>query len=95
MYYACFYMASALLLKNGLYAKTHSGTKTLFQKEFILTGIADARLGRVYQQLFELRNEGDYVDLVHVTEQEVAPFLAQTKEFLKQIKSTLDPDLKS
>ena len=39
LYQACFYMVSALLLKNGFIPKTHAGTKNLFLKEFVKTRI--------------------------------------------------------
>ena len=41
LYYACFYMVSALLMKSNLDSKTHSGTKTLLFKEFIKTGLVE------------------------------------------------------
>lgn len=90
LYYACFYMVSALLLKRELYAKTHSGTKTLFHRELVKTKLWYETWGKFYQDLFDLRNEGDYEDLVHLTEKEIAPLLPKTKDFLSEIKRLLD-----
>lgn len=90
LYYSCFYMVSALLLKWGLYSKTHSGTKVLFHQEFIKTGVVDGVWGRFYQDLFDLRNEGDYEDLVHLTENDVSPLLQNAADFLNEIKRLLD-----
>lgn len=90
LYYACFYMVSALLLKNNLISKTHKGTKTLFQKEFVQTGVIDLSGGRFYQHIFNLRNEGDYEDLVTFTEAEIKPLIAETEAFLAELKTILD-----
>ncbi len=43
MYYACYYMVSALLLKNGQSSHTHGGTIGLFGLHFIKTGIISSR----------------------------------------------------
>ncbi|MCM1310966.1 MAG: HEPN domain-containing protein [Bacteroides sp.] len=65
LYYACYYAASALMLMNGLEASTHAGIKTMLGLKFIRTGKLDAKYGRIYQQLFENRQSGDYEDFVY------------------------------
>lgn len=50
----------------------------------------DGSWGRFYQDLFDLRNEGDYKDLVYLDRGEVEPLLPQPKEFLNEIKRLLD-----
>ena len=39
MYYACYYAVAALLLKNGISVKTHSGVRQALGKEFVVTGL--------------------------------------------------------
>ncbi len=73
LYYACFYIVSALLFKNGFISKTHTGTKTLFFNEFIKTGVVDNKWSEHYQRLFNLRTKGDYEDLVFFEATEVKP----------------------
>lgn len=90
LYYACFYGVSALLLKQGLYAKTHTGVKNLFHQEFIKTKTIDPVWGRFYQDLFDLRNEGDYSDMVYLSESETKPLLPKAEDFLKEIRTFLD-----
>ena len=90
LYYACFYMVSGLLLKENLLAKSHSGAKVLFQKHFIKTGLIPDDLGRLYQNLFDLRSEGDYEDMVNFTASDLSPLLPQVETFLNQIKLILD-----
>ena len=86
LYYACFYMVSALLMKSNLDSKTHSGTKTLFFKEFIKTGLVEKQWSEHYQQLFNLRTRGDYEDLITIDEEDVSPLLPETETFLGEIK---------
>ncbi len=90
LYYACFYIVGALLLKNGLTSKTHTGTKTLFFNKFIKTGIVDNKWSEHYQRLFDLRTKGDYEDLVSFDEEEVKPLIAGTKDFLNELNILLD-----
>lgn len=45
MYYACYYMVSALLQKNGQSSRTHGGTIGLFGLHFDKTKIISAELG--------------------------------------------------
>lgn len=35
LYYSCYYMVAAILLKNGHSASSHKGVKTIFNKEFV------------------------------------------------------------
>ncbi|MEP7231322.1 MAG: HEPN domain-containing protein [Ginsengibacter sp.] len=66
LYYAAFYAINALLAENGFNAKTHSGTKTIFNKEFILTGKIESRFSDFYSFLMAKRFEADYDDFVFI-----------------------------
>ena len=92
MYYACYYMVSALLLKNGLNAHTHGGAIGLFGLHFIKTGIVDSELGKFYSQLFELRQTGDYDDWKEVTEADVIPLVPTAEIFLDNVEKLIRSD---
>lgn len=62
LYYASFYAINALFVKSGIQASTHSGVKAIFHKEFIKTELIDKDFGRLYNNLFNKRQEGDYQD---------------------------------
>ena len=64
LYYACFYAVTALLTRNGLSSSKHTGVKGLFNQHFVKTGQVSRENGKLYNQLFEDRQEGDYVDFV-------------------------------
>ena len=92
MYYACYYMTSALLLKIGLSAHTHGGTIGLFGLHFIKAGIVSPDLGKFYSQLFELRQTGDYDDWKVVTESDVRPLVPIAEEYLDTLENLIRMD---
>ena len=61
LYFTLFYAVSAALLKQGLAYKKHSGVRAAFHREFIKTGVLDVQWGKLYDQLFEDRQEADYI----------------------------------
>ncbi len=60
LYYACFYMVSALLWTEKLSSSKHTGIRSLFARHWIKTGRLPAELGRFYHHLFEFRHQADY-----------------------------------
>ena len=59
MYYACYYAVAALLLKNGISVKTHSGVRQALGKEFVVTGLVSKEQARFFSILFDNRQTGD------------------------------------
>ena len=55
LYYAAFYMASALLVKNKISAQTHNGVVSQLGMHFITTGKLDKPEGRLYSRLLQNR----------------------------------------
>lgn len=92
MYYTCYYMVSALLLKNGHSSHTHGGTIGLFGLHFIKTGIVSSELGKFYSQLYELRQTGDYDDWKVVTEVDVMPLVPTVEVFLDTLEQLIRED---
>lgn len=92
MYYACYYMVSALLLKKGLSANTHGGIIGLFGLHFIKSGIISHEMGKFYSQLFELRQTGDYDDWKVVTENDIKPLEPHAEAFLNTIETLIRQD---
>ena len=52
-YYACFYAASAALLKMGKKFVKHSGLRGAVHKDLVKAGLLDSRWGRVFDRAFE------------------------------------------
>ncbi len=89
LYYAAFYAVSALLVKNGHRATKHSGIKSLFNRYYVKAGIVSKEKGRLYNRLFDLRQEGDYIDFVFLDEETVEPLVCATEDFIETIRLLL------
>ena len=94
LYYAAYYAVIALLLNADLKPTTHSGTKSVFSKEFISTNIIPRDLGKVYSQLFTWRQKGDYDDLFDFNEERVLPYLEPVKVLIETIEALVAESLK-
>lgn len=85
LYYAAFYAVTALLARDGLASSKHSGVKALFNKYYVKTGLVSKENGRLYNQLFEARQEGDYLDFVVFDQETVEPWMLKVKNFIQAI----------
>jgi len=85
LYYACFYAVTAILAKKGLASSKHTGVKALFNKHLVKTGQVSKEKGRLYNELFEARQEGDYVDFVVFERSIVEPWIPEVSEFIKTL----------
>ena len=84
---AAFYAVSALLVKGGHVAVKHSGIKALFNHHYVKPGVVAKENGRLYNRLFDLRQEGDYIDFVSLDEETVTPLVKETAVFIDKIRS--------
>ena len=85
LYYACFYALSGLLQKDGLSSSKHTGLRSLFNRHYVKTGKVPKDLAKVYNDLFERRQEGDYLDFVSYQESQVSLWFAQAEKFLEHV----------
>jgi len=93
LYYAIFYMVSAVLLKYQISGKSHKGIKTVFHVKFVKTGIIPKKTSKIYDELFKMRNDGDYEDFVIYTKEKVEPLFELVPEILSELAQLIDqPD---
>ena len=90
LYYACFYAASALLVKFGFQAKTHTGVIRLLGLNFISKNLIKSELGDMYYQLFTLRLKGDYDEWIVVKESDIIPLLEPAEKFIDEIEKLIN-----
>lgn len=90
LYYSAYYAVSALLIRNGFSAQTHSGIIQMFGKNFVKTGIVPLEYGHFYSQLFSMRMTGDYDDFNCLTQEEVEPLIEKTASFISFVKGLID-----
>ena len=89
LYYSCFYAVSALPARDGLASSRHTGIRSLFNRNYVRTGVVPRDLARLYNDLFERRQESDYADFVRFRSEQVRPWIPQTERFLAHITSLL------
>lgn len=89
LYYACFYAASALLMKRGIGAKSHGGVIAKFSENVVRTGEMTPDEYRVYSKLLNWRTKGDYSDMFDFNEEDVAGVMGPTRIFIDKIKTLL------
>ncbi len=73
------------LVGNRLYYSAfHMASALLLDK-----GLLDKSYGRLLSRLFELRQSGDYDDLYDATEDEVAPYIDKTLQFVQDMEKLI------
>lgn len=85
MYYACYYMTTAVLISYGFYPSTHTGVIRLFGMHFVQKGLVSQTLGKFYTQLFELRQRGDYDDWIVLSEEDILPRVDIVEEYMETL----------
>jgi len=90
LYYAAFYAVNALLIQEDISARTHSGIKTSFYKNFIKSGILGLDFARIYDELFDKRQEGDYRDFMLFKKEDIMPMIGKTAAFVERITEMIN-----
>jgi uncharacterized protein (UPF0332 family) len=85
MYYACFYVVGALLVKHGVETSSHSGSRQKFGQIFVQSGKINKDLAKLYTELYEKRQKGDYNDFFDFDEATVLRLYEPSKLFIQII----------
>ena len=89
LYYSCFYAISALLYKYDINANSHAGLKHQFTLHFIKTKVIDKELGRVFVELFDWRQKGDYGDFYDFDKDKTMPLFKPVETLIETIESLI------
>ncbi len=89
IYYAMFYAVLALLQEKEAGTSKHSGAISLFDREFIKTGIFDKELSKALHRAFELRQKGDYMEQTEVTNLDIDEIRLKAIDFVDRAESHL------
>lgn len=87
-YYGMLYAARAALSERGEYAKTHSGTWTLFSQIFVAPGEFDQALSAMARRAKDAREQGDY-EATPPTAKEAAEFVRGAADFIAEVERML------
>ena len=90
LYYSCFYAISALLYKYDINANSHAGLKHQFTLHLVKTGLIDKETGRLFVELFDWRQKGDYGDFVDFDEEKTLPLLKPVEELIAKVESLIN-----
>ena len=86
LYYACFYAALALLVRNGITAASHAGVKTMLGLHFVSKGLLANEHGKTFSRLFEIRHSGDYDDFVYCDQEMINEYTPKAISFVDAVK---------
>lgn len=85
-----FLCSQCIAVKKGFSISTHNGVKTEFHKSFVKSGIMSKQSGRTYSRLFNLRQEGDYMDFKRLEKEDIDPFFQEAREFIALITTLIN-----
>lgn len=88
-YYAAFYAVLALLQTIGKAPRKHSGALSLFDTEFVKTGLLSKELSVTLHHLFETRQEDDYQRIAPILQEEAAEAIVVAERFVQAVRSYL------
>lgn len=80
-YYAMFYAILALLATKKRETSKHSGAISLFDKEFVKTGLFSKEFSRWIHDAFDLRQKSDYAPQTEVSEEQAREVLERARAF--------------
>jgi uncharacterized protein (UPF0332 family) len=89
VYYACFYSASAALLKQGRTYVKHRALRAAVHRELVKSGRLDAEWGRFYDLASSRRAQADYAELVTLDQVQVAEMTQKAAEFVSEMERIL------
>ena len=89
LYYACFYAVTALLLADGKQFSRHSTVRAEFNRAYVKTDRVEKKWGKFYYNLFEDRQEGDYLPTATFEAEDVSARLQQARQFLHTLQGLI------
>ena len=88
-YYAMFYAVLALLATKQLGTSKHSGAISLFDREYVKTGIFPREFSKALHLAFDQRQIHDYGDMIELDALIVEQAVANARVFVDQVQAYL------
>jgi len=89
LYYACYYISVALLLRHDIQAQTHGGVKTMLGLHFVATGKIPVQVGKTFATLFDKRHSGDYDDFAYCDKELVDELFPRAEIFIQTVEKLI------
>jgi len=90
LYYAAYYASKALLIQNGIVAKSHEGVIGMIGQKFVVTGVISKEDAKLLARLQNMRKTGDYDDFIEWHQEEVEPLFEKVENYVNKIKSLVE-----
>ncbi len=90
IYYAIFYIVSALALKDDFSTSKHSQLLGWFNRTYIKTGKLPEDIGKIYADAFQNRQESDYQDFINLDSTDVKRHFAEMLKFIERIENIIE-----
>ena len=90
LYYAAFHAVSAMLIHDHHNVGTHQGAVSMLHQFYVASGILTKQEGAFYSQLQTLREKSDYNCTYNATEEDTAPRIEKTKQFIDRVLSLIE-----
>ena len=91
LYYAVYYASKALLIQNGIIAKSHEGVIGQIGEKFVLTGVISKDEAKLLARLQNMRKTGDYDDFIEWHQEVVEPLFAPVEAYIDKVKTLVEP----
>lgn len=89
LYYSMFYTVLALLQNRELGTSKHSGAISLFDREYVKTGLFPREMSKALHRAFELRQIGDYMEQTDVTSLDIEEVRPMAEQFVSDAERVL------
>lgn len=86
LYYAVFHAVSALLINDHHEVGTHRGAVNKFSLFYVKAGVFSAAEGKLYSQLQQLREDGDYNCSIDVDQSDIEAKIQPARMLIDKIK---------
>ena len=91
LYYAIFYIVSALAYKDNFITSKHAQLMGWFNKKYIYDEkIFDSKLFAIYKEVFEGRQKSDYDFMYLIDEKDIYAMIEDVKLFINEVKNYLE-----
>jgi len=89
VYYACFYAATAVLLRDKREFTKHAGVRAAIHQHLVKPGRISTAMGTFYDQVFRERQEADYTAMTEFEPATVADRITQAELFVAEMRRLL------
>ncbi len=85
-YYSAFLSLKSVLLLLGEEPKTHEGARRMLGLLLVREGLVEKKYSRIFSELMNAREEGDYTPIVDFSRQEAESLIEKAQTFLVEME---------